>query len=60
VPLHSLSSSGEIIKNYAIAGKINIISTEEPGTRIKVKVLVPDASGDLQINALVYVYNTSK
>ena len=59
MPLHSLTSFREIIKKYAKAGKINIVSADEPGTRITVKVLVTDAAGNPQSNALVYVYHTS-
>jgi protocatechuate 3,4-dioxygenase beta subunit len=57
--LHSLTSFREIIKKYAKAGKINMVSADEPGTGITVKVLVTDAVGNPQSNALVYVYHTS-
>jgi protocatechuate 3,4-dioxygenase beta subunit len=59
MPLHSLTSFRESIKKYAKAEKMNIISDDEPGVRITVKVLVTDAAGNPQSNALVYVYHTS-
>ena len=59
MPLHSLTPFREIIKKYAKAGKINIVSADEPGTGITVKVLVTDALGNPQKNALVYLYHTS-
>lgn len=59
MPLHSLTSFRESIKKYAKAEKINIVSDDEAGVRITVKVLVTDAAGNPQSNALVYVYHTS-
>jgi protocatechuate 3,4-dioxygenase beta subunit len=59
MPIHSLTPFREIIKKYAEAGKINIVSQDEPGTGITVKVLVTDAAGNPQSNALVYLYHTS-
>src|SRR3977135_974101 len=59
MPLHSLTSFREIIRKYAKAEKINIVSDGEPGIRITVKVLVTDAAGNPQSNVLVYVYHTS-
>ena len=59
LPLHSLTSFREIIKKYAKPGKINMVSADEPGTGITVKVLVTDVAGNPQGNALVYVYHTS-
>jgi protocatechuate 3,4-dioxygenase beta subunit len=57
MPLHSLTSFREVIKKYAKVEKINIVSDDEPGIRITVKVLVTDAAGNPQSNVLVYVYH---
>ncbi|MEP6951389.1 MAG: hypothetical protein ABI863_19020 [Ginsengibacter sp.] len=57
--LHSLTSFREIIEKYAKPENINIVSADERGIRIIVKVLISDAAGNPQSNALVYVYHTS-
>src|SRR6185295_13153742 len=59
MPLHSLTAFRDIIKKYANAGKVNIVTADEPGTRITVKVQVTDEAGNPQRNMLVYVYHTS-
>jgi len=57
--LHSLTPFRELIRRYAKAGKINIISANEPGTKITAKVVVTDMNGIPKSNTLVYLYQTS-
>jgi protocatechuate 3,4-dioxygenase beta subunit len=57
--LHSLTHFREIIRENAKAEKLNIIASNEPGTRIHVKGTVLDKSGNPEADKLVYVYQTS-
>src|SRR5690349_19351953 len=57
--LHSLTPFREIIKQNAKAEKIRLNTNKEPGTKITVKGMIKDASGNPAANKLVYVYQTS-
>jgi protocatechuate 3,4-dioxygenase beta subunit len=57
--LHSLTPFREIIKQNAKAEKIRLNTANEPGTKITVKGMIKDASGNPAANKLVYVYQTS-
>lgn len=59
MPIHSKTEFREVIKKYAPIGKITIVTSAEPGKRIKVKCIVTDKNGKLFGNALVYAYQTS-
>jgi protocatechuate 3,4-dioxygenase beta subunit len=59
VSLHSLTPFREAIKQNATSEKIKLISDDEPGTRITVKGVVLNKSGNSLANKLVYVYQTS-
>ncbi len=57
--LHSKTEFRNLIKKYAPIGTITIVTTTEPGKKIKVKCSVTDKDGKPFTNALVYVYQTS-
>jgi protocatechuate 3,4-dioxygenase beta subunit len=57
--LHSKTEFRNIIKKHAPPGKITIVSSAEPGKKIKVKCNVTDKEQKPFSNALVYVYQTS-
>lgn len=57
--LHSLTSFREMIKKYAKAETITIVTPDEPGKKILVKGTITDPTGNPQKNKLVYFYQTS-
>lgn len=57
--LHSKTEFRNLIKKHAPVGKITIVTSAEPGKRIKVKCSVADKDGKPYPNALVYAYQTS-
>jgi protocatechuate 3,4-dioxygenase beta subunit len=57
--LHSLTPFREVIEQNAKSEIIKLNSDNEPGTRITVKGIVTDKSGNPQADKLVYVYQTS-
>jgi protocatechuate 3,4-dioxygenase beta subunit len=57
--LHSQTAFRNLLKKHAPVGKISIITTAEPGKRIKVKCHVTDKDGKPFAGALAYAYQTS-
>lgn len=57
--LHSKTEFRNLVKKYAPAGKITIVTPTEPGKKIKVKCKVTGKDGKAFTNALVYAYQTS-
>jgi len=57
--LHSETAFREVIKKYAGAGKMIMVSSNEPGKRIAVKGEIKAQDGKVIADALVYVYQTS-
>jgi protocatechuate 3,4-dioxygenase beta subunit len=57
--LHSQTPFRQVIKKYAKAGKVKIITDAEPGQKITVKGIIEDADGKALIGALIYFYHTS-
>lgn len=57
--LHSLTAFREIIKKNAKSGVLKIITSDEPGRKIKVKATLTNNNGTSIQDALVYVYQTS-
>jgi protocatechuate 3,4-dioxygenase beta subunit len=57
--LHPVTEFREVIKKYAKAEKIIMVTGDEPGTKITVKAVVKNKSGELFKNVLVYLYQTS-
>jgi protocatechuate 3,4-dioxygenase beta subunit len=57
--MHSKTEFRNLIKEYAPVGKITIVTSTEPGKRIKVKCSVTAKNGSPFANALVYAYQTS-
>lgn len=47
-----------LLRAYAPAGKITIVSPDEPGKRVTIKGKVVDQEGRLQSDRLVYFYHT--
>lgn len=59
MPLHSLTSFREMIKQNAKPERIKLNSNAEPGTKIIIKGSVVNRSGKPMAGKLVYVYQTS-
>lgn len=59
MPLHDKTVFRNLIKQYAPVGKINIVTSAEPGKRIKVRCNVTGKDGKPFGHALVYAYQTS-
>lgn len=59
MPHHSKTEFRNLIKKYAPVGKITIVTSAEPGKRIKVICSVRDTEQKPLQGALVYVYQTS-
>jgi protocatechuate 3,4-dioxygenase beta subunit len=59
MPLHSKTAFREVIKKHAKAGKLVMISKNEPGKKITVKGMIKTRDGKAATGALVYVYQTS-
>lgn len=57
--LHSLTPFREVIRANAKAGKLSLVTDNEPGIRITVKGLIVDKKGMPQKDITVYVYHTS-
>jgi protocatechuate 3,4-dioxygenase beta subunit len=48
----------ELIKSHASGPKITIVTPQEPGTRLRVRMRVVEADGSASAGALVYFYQT--
>jgi len=57
--LHTLSPFREMIKKYAKAETITIVTAAEPGLKILVKGTIKTPAGNAVKDAMVYVYQTS-
>src|SRR5881394_1258488 len=57
--LYTETAFREVIKKYAGAGKMIMVSNNEPGKRITVKGEIKAQDGKVIADALVYVYQTS-
>ncbi|MES2850270.1 MAG: hypothetical protein V4685_14525 [Bacteroidota bacterium] len=57
--LHSLTNFREIIKKYAKAEKVTMVTANEPGKKITVQGIVKTKAGEPISGALIYVYQTS-
>lgn len=57
--LHSKTEFRNLIKKHAPVGRITVVTSTEPGKRIKVKCNVTDKEQKPCSSALVYVYQTS-
>jgi protocatechuate 3,4-dioxygenase beta subunit len=57
--LHPITEFREVIKKHAKAEKVTMVTDDEPGTKITVKAVVKNKSGELLKNILVYLYQTS-
>lgn len=56
---HSQPAFRELIKQYAPAGELTMVTDYEPGQHIDVKIHLTSASGKPVSNALLYLYQTS-
>ncbi len=57
--LHSLTAFREVIKKYADAEPITVVTGTEPGVRIVINASVVDNNGQPLAGVLVYFYHTS-
>jgi protocatechuate 3,4-dioxygenase, beta subunit len=56
--LHSDPAFRELIRNYAPAGKISIVTPSEPGKRIRITGVIVDHNQRPMMNILFYFYHT--
>ena len=57
--LHAKTAFREVIKKHAKPEKLTMITKDEPGKRITVKISIIDPSGKPLNNTVVYLYHTS-
>jgi protocatechuate 3,4-dioxygenase beta subunit len=56
--LHPLINFREMVKKYSSAEILNIVTSDEPGKKIKIVATVRDKDGNPVPNAMVYLYQT--